>query len=234
MKLKSTWIAGVACAVMMSFAAAPVLAGHKHMGYYSPGHYGQGKGPMGYGPRHGMRACHGKRMGMYGQRYGMHPGYGQRYGMQPGHGKGAPYAMPQGYGADEAAGDTAAQQDIVATAIAAGNFDTLVSAVKAADLVETLQGTGPFTVLAPTDDAFSKLPGDQVAALMSDPEALTGVLTYHVIAGRLSAADLLQQGEFETVNGAKLTLAQLDVSATDIETSNGVIHVLDTVLLPPQ
>jgi uncharacterized surface protein with fasciclin (FAS1) repeats len=88
-------------------------------------------------------------------------------------------------------------------------------------------------VFAPTDEAFNRLPEGTVANLMADPEALTNVLTYHVVAGRLSAADLLQQKEFETVNGATLELSQLNVGQADLEAANGIIHVIEDVLLPP-
>lgn len=118
------------------------------------------------------------------------------------------------------------------TALAAGNFATLLSAVQAAGLDETLSGKGPFTVLAPSDAAFAKLPREKVEGLLGDPEALKKVLTYHVIAGEFSAADLLEKGEAKTVNGAMVTLAQLDVAKADIKTSNGVIHVLNAVLVP--
>lgn len=118
------------------------------------------------------------------------------------------------------------------TALAAGNFATLLSAVQAAGLDETLSGKGPFTVLAPSDAAFAKLPKEKVEGLLGDPEALKKVLTYHVIAGEFSAADLLEKGEAKTVNGAMVTLAQLDVAKADIKTSNGVIHVLNAVLVP--
>jgi uncharacterized surface protein with fasciclin (FAS1) repeats len=122
--------------------------------------------------------------------------------------------------------------DIVATASAAGSFSTLIAAVEAAGLVSTLQGDGPFTVLAPTDAAFAKLPEGKLDALLQDKAALESLLTYHVIPGRLSAADLVEAGEAATVNGAPVTLAQLDVASADVEASNGIIHVLDTVLTP--
>jgi uncharacterized surface protein with fasciclin (FAS1) repeats len=127
----------------------------------------------------------------------------------------------------------AAPQTIVDIATAAEQFGTLLSAVKAAGLVETLSGEGPFTVFAPTDEAFGKLPEGTVSGLLKDKDALTGVLTYHVVAGRLEASDLVEQGRFETVNGATLELGQLDVAKSDINASNGVIHVIDAVLLPP-
>jgi uncharacterized surface protein with fasciclin (FAS1) repeats len=125
-------------------------------------------------------------------------------------------------------------KDLVDTAIGAQQFNSLVTAVKAAELVETLKGDGPFTVFAPSDDAFAKLPEGFVSSLLGDKPKLTDVLTYHVVAGRLSAADLLEKGEVETLQGATLTLDQLSVAKADIPASNGVIHVIDEVLMPKQ
>ena len=136
--------------------------------------------------------------------------------------------------------------DIVDTAVAAGSFNTLVAAVKAAGLVDTLKGAGPFTVFAPTDAAFAKLPAGTVEDLLK-PEnkaKLTAVLTYHVVAGKVLAADVvtLDGKEAKTVQGAgvKVTTAggvklngSANVVTTDIECSNGVIHVIDAVILPP-
>jgi transforming growth factor-beta-induced protein len=129
--------------------------------------------------------------------------------------------------------------DIVDTAVGAG-FSTLVAAVEAAGLVEVLKGDGPFTVFAPTDDAFAALPAGALSDLLADPEALAGVLTYHVVEGRVFASDLVDGMEVMTVQGQTLTIslnggAQVNgasVAAADILTSNGVIHVIDAVLLP--
>jgi len=137
-------------------------------------------------------------------------------------------------------GKQAASKDIVDTAVAAGSFDTLVQAVQAADLVETLKGEGPFTVFAPTDEAFEKIPADQLNALLADKAALTQVLTYHVVPGKVMAADVVKLESAETAQGQSITIDAGDgvkvdsamVVQTDIETSNGVIHVIDTVLLP--
>ena len=134
-----------------------------------------------------------------------------------------------------------AQADIVGTASAAGSFDTLVSAVKAAGLVDTLEGEGPFTVFAPTDAAFAKLPKAQLDALMADKEALTKVLTYHVVSGTVEAADVVKLSSVDSVEGQPVQIRVGDsvmvnnarVVKTDISTSNGVIHVIDTVMLPP-
>lgn len=131
--------------------------------------------------------------------------------------------------------------DIVDTAVAAGSFTTLVTAVQAADLVETLKGAGPFTVFAPNDAAFAKIPAADLNALVADKATLTNVLTYHVVAGKVMAADVVNLTSATTVQGQDLTIEVkygkvfvngAEVIATDIETSNGVIHVIDTVVLP--
>ena len=134
----------------------------------------------------------------------------------------------------------ATNQDIVDTAVAAGSFDTLVTAVKAAGLVETLKGEGPFTVFAPTDEAFAKLPEGTLEALLADKAKLTAILTYHVVPGKVMAADVVKLSSAKTVQGQSVTInaangVQIDganVVKADIETSNGVIHVIDTVILP--
>lgn len=132
------------------------------------------------------------------------------------------------------------KMDIVDTAVAAGNFDTLVTAVKAARLVDTLKGEGPFTVFAPTDQAFAQIPGDQLNTLLDNKEALTKVLTYHVVLGKLMATEVMKMNSVETLQGQPLTIdASSEVKVnnarvikTDIETSNGIIHVIDAVLMP--
>ena len=132
-------------------------------------------------------------------------------------------------------------KDIVDTAVAAGNFNTLAKALQAAGLVETLKGPGPFTVFAPTDDAFAKLPAGALDALLKDKAKLTAVLTYHVVPGKVMAADVVQLKSAKTVNGksVKIQVAGGEVSVdgakvvkTDIQCSNGVIHVIDSVILP--
>lgn len=139
----------------------------------------------------------------------------------------------------------AAEKDIVDTAVEAGSFETLVTAVTKAELVETLKGPGPFTVFAPNDAAFDKVPEDTLKMLLEPDhkEALTGILTYHVIPGKVMAADIAGKSmSVETVNGAMLEIDATDgvtvggakVIATDIEASNGVIHVIDTVMMPPK
>jgi len=140
------------------------------------------------------------------------------------------------------ADDCAAKKDLVAVASSAGSFNTLVAAVKAAGLVETLQGTGPFTVFAPTDEAFAKLPKGTVEDLLKpeNKEKLVAILTYHVIAGKVMAADVKTM-KAKTVNGQSLdvnvadgvvTVDKAKVIKTDVAASNGVIHVIDTVVLP--
>ena len=143
---------------------------------------------------------------------------------------------------DKAAAKAPAKEDIIAVASGAGSFKTLVAAVKAAGLVETLQGSGPFTVFAPTDEAFAKLPEGTVADLLK-PEnkaKLVGILTYHVVPGKVMAADVKTM-KAKTVNGqeldikaadGKVTINDAKVIKTDISASNGVIHVIDSVVLP--
>ena len=138
---------------------------------------------------------------------------------------------------------TMALKDIVDTAVAAGSFKTLASLLTAAELVDTLKGPGPFTVFAPTDDAFAKVPQETLDALGADPKgALTKVLTYHVVSGKVMAADVTDGLEAKTVQGATVKFTVKDGSVmindakiiqTDIVTSNGVIHVIDAVILPP-
>ena len=138
---------------------------------------------------------------------------------------------------------TMPEKDIVDTAVAAGDFNTLVAAVKAAELVETLKAEGPYTVFAPTDAAFAKLPEGTLESLLK-PEnkaKLAGILTYHVVAGKVMAADVVKITEAKTVNGKMLKISTMNgkvmvnganVVKTDIECSNGVIHVIDAVVLP--
>jgi len=135
----------------------------------------------------------------------------------------------------------AAEKDIVDTAVAAGSFKTLVAAVKAAGLVDTLKGPGPFTVFAPTDAAFAKLPPGALDGL-KDPEKLKAVLLYHVVSGDVMAAQVVKMTSAKTVGGADVTISVMGgkvkvnnahVVKTDIKCTNGVIHVIDTVLMPP-
>ena len=135
-----------------------------------------------------------------------------------------------------------AKKDIVDTAVAAGSFKTLATALQAAGLVEVLKGAGPFTVFAPTDEAFAALPAGTVEALLKDPKALGEVLKYHVVSGAVKAADVVKLSEAKSlqgepiaikVDGGKVMVNGANVVSTDIETSNGVIHVIDAVILPP-
>jgi len=135
----------------------------------------------------------------------------------------------------------APSKDIVDTAVEAGSFKTLAAALQAADLISTLKSEGPFTVFAPTDAAFAKIPKADLDALLSDKRALTEVLTYHVVAGKVMAADVVKLTQAKTVEGSpvkikvadgKVMINNANVSATDIAASNGVIHVIDTVIMP--
>jgi uncharacterized surface protein with fasciclin (FAS1) repeats len=140
-----------------------------------------------------------------------------------------------------AAPAAAQDSDIVATAQAAGGFETLLAAATAADLVAVLQGEGPYTVFAPTDEAFARIPEEDLQALLADKEALTQVLLYHVVPGKVAAADVVTLSSAETAAGQDVTIEVVDgsvkvddatVVATDIEASNGIIHVIDRVILP--
>ncbi len=135
----------------------------------------------------------------------------------------------------------AATADIVETAVAAGNFTTLARALEAAGLVETLKGEGPFTVFAPTDAAFAALPAGTLDALLADREQLTKVLTYHVVAGRVTSEQVAMMSSATTVEGSTVRITvdggqvkinDATVTTADVEASNGIIHVIDRVLLP--
>jgi len=139
----------------------------------------------------------------------------------------------------------AAAKDVVDTAVAAGQFKTLAAALNAAGLVETLKGDGPFTVFAPTDDAFAKLPAGTVENLLKpeNKDELVAILTYHVVPGKVMAADVVKLDEAKTVNGKMVDIEvesetvmvnDAKVTKADIIASNGVIHVIDTVVLPPK
>lgn len=133
------------------------------------------------------------------------------------------------------------KKDIVDTAVAAGNFKTLAAALDAAGLVDTLKGEGPFTVFAPTDAAFAKLPEGTVEGLLKDKGKLSAILTYHVVSGKVMAADVVKLDSAKTVNGQSVSIKVVDgkvhvdnatVIQADIAASNGVIHAIDTVLMP--
>jgi uncharacterized surface protein with fasciclin (FAS1) repeats len=139
--------------------------------------------------------------------------------------------------------EAAMAKDIVATATEAGTFSTLLTAATAAGLVETLQGEGPFTVFAPTDEAFAALPAGTLESLLADPEALKQVLLYHVVSGKVTADQVVGLTSADSVEGSPIAIAVKDgsvflndtakVVATDVMASNGVIHVIDSVILPP-
>lgn len=130
--------------------------------------------------------------------------------------------------------------DIIDTAVNAGSFSTLVAAIKAANLVDTLKGAGPFTVFAPTDEAFAKLPAGTVDALLKDIPKLTKILTYHVVSGKVMAADVVKLKSATTVEGSDVKIDassgvkinDATVATPDVAADNGVIHVIDTVLIP--
>jgi len=133
-------------------------------------------------------------------------------------------------------------KDIVDTAVAAGSFTTLAAALEAAGLVDTLKGAGPFTVFAPTDEAFARLPAGTVEALLEDPKALGDILLYHVVPGKVMAADVVKLTSADTALGqpvdikvedGKVFINGAQVTTTDIAAANGVIHVIDSVILPP-
>jgi len=134
---------------------------------------------------------------------------------------------------------SAQSKDIVDTAVGAGSFKTLATALEAAGLVDTLKSAGPFTVFAPTDEAFAKVPKEALEALLKDKNKLTAVLTYHVVAGKVMAADV-KAGKVKTVQGSELTISTdggvkvdgANVVAVDIVADNGVIHVIDAVIIP--
>ncbi len=138
---------------------------------------------------------------------------------------------------------SAQSKDIVETAVAAGSFKTLATALEKTGLIATLKGKGPFTVFAPTDEAFAKLPAGTLDKLLANPDELKAILLYHVVSGEVMAAQAAKLSTAKTVNGADIKISamnggvminQAHVIKADIKASNGVIHVLDTVILPPQ
>jgi uncharacterized surface protein with fasciclin (FAS1) repeats len=153
-------------------------------------------------------------------------------------------SLPAAAVAQEAQGYAAgpeAKGDIIETAKAAGSFTTLATAIDAAGLTETLKGKGPFTVFAPTDEAFAKLPKGTLDALLKDKQELTAILTYHVVPGRVTAEEVVKLDSAKTVNGKELMImtkgstvmvGNATVIQADVPAANGVIHVIDTVLLP--
>ena len=155
----------------------------------------------------------------------------------------AALAVPGSLAAQEAQGysESPAQGDIIETAVAAGSFNTLAKAIEAAGLIETLKGEGPFTVFAPTDEAFAKLPKGTVDALLKDKAKLASILSYHVVPGNVASRDVAGMSSAKTVNGQqiainakgnKVMIDKATVVQADIAASNGVIHVIDQVLMP--
>lgn len=144
---------------------------------------------------------------------------------------------------DDNGADTASEPGTIVVVAEEGGFSTLVTAVEAADLTETLNGEGPYTVFAPTDEAFAALPEGTLDSLLADPDALANILTYHVVSGDVKAADVVGLESAETVQGESIDIAVdgetvtlndvATVTTTDIEASNGTIHAIDTVLIPP-
>ena len=216
-----------ACIAAAALVSTPALAGgdycspgkkHKMHGYYDHPHHHRHHHPM------HSRKFYPPYPGPYG--YGDRP-YGQQ---RPAAEAGDAAAKPQGE----------AKADIVDTAINAGNFTTLVEALKAADLVETLQGPGPYTVFAPSDEAFRKLPETIRTAIVGDKDALKELLTYHVVAGEVSAKDVARLNSAETVQGSALTIERAqglrvdgaNIVTADIRATNGIIHVIDAVMIP--
>ncbi len=152
------------------------------------------------------------------------------------------FCLVGGLAAHHAAAAANDDKDIVQTVTDDGQFKTLATALEAAGLIDTLKGDGPFTVFAPTDEAFAKLPKEKLEALLKDKEALKDILTYHVVAKKVMAADVAKLDSAKTVEGKSVAIEATDgkvkvgganVTKTDIECKNGVIHVIDTVLMPP-
>lgn len=223
------------------------------MGYMKP-HY--------QGPHPAYWQAMGKQRGHYGKRYYYgHPQQASAYGKatsyptgydQKGYGGYQPQASGYGQATNYRTGykqkDHGGEQEqsaaptanLVDTAVSAGSFTTLVTAVQVAGLEDTLKGEGPFTVFAPTDEAFAKIPQDQLEALLADKDALTQVLTYHVVPGAVTSSEVVKLDSAQTVQGSSVSIDATDgvkidgakVVKADIRASNGIIHVIDTVIMP--
>lgn len=252
---KSTLIAGSALGTLLTLGVMNTATSNQ--GYHSSGvsgdyanqHYGAGpktgyfKHPV-YGyvfthPVYGYKFKHPVHgyvpIGMHGHQPGSQQGEMGYHGMMD-----VGYRIKTG-SHNSGSGEAAAPKvDIVETAVGAGNFNTLVTALKVADLVEILEGPGPFTAFAPTDEAFAKIPKADLDALLADKDKLAAVLTYHVVPGQVLAADLVKMSKVKTVQGGSVRINSTDgvkvddatVIKTDILTSNGVVHVIDTVIAP--
>ncbi len=205
------------CAASIGLLASPAFANYCPHSKASKYHYA----PSGMYHGHGSKWGHG--YGINPHMMGHKSMHGYHMGMHGG-GKGGYYKKGMKGSAEK--------KDLVDTAVAAGNFNTLVKALGAAGLENLLKGKGPYTVFAPTDEAFAKLPEGKLDELLADKEKLAAVLKYHVVPGKVSAADVLQAREFKTAEGQTLSVQQLDVAKADIETKNGIIHVIDSVLVP--
>ena len=180
------------------------------------------------GPGCGMYQSNFHRASMAHHGHGYH-----RYGMPQAYPTGHHGQMTQsGYGDETLQKEAKAEPNIVEVAASAGSFNTLISAVKAAGLIDTLSGDGPFTVFAPTDEAFAKLPAGTLERLLADKAKLTQVLTYHVVAAKLDANAVSGVSKLATVEGSELTVANINIAKTDVMASNGVIHVINEVLIP--
>ena len=208
-----------------------------HMNYYGP-YYNKPMMQHGYGHHHhGMhshKVMHGKHGG-YGKSgsYSEYGSYGESASSYGGESAKTSQAPEPVNNSGKMGSDTSGP-DIIETAAAAQNFKTLIRAAEAAGLYDVLRGDGPFTVFAPSDAAFDNLPDGTLEALLADREKLVAVLSFHVVPERLTAADLLQQREFTTVQGQRLSLDKLSVASADIKASNGMIHVINEVLIPEQ
>ena len=186
---------------------------------------------------YGHKGMQGHMGRVYPHSYGMqgqYSGTGKANSYSDSHGgkDAGQTADPKGNTVSSSSG--ASGLDIVETAAAAQEFSILIRAVRAAGLDDLLRGEGPFTVFAPRDAAFAKLPEGTLDALIADKDKLVAVVSYHVLPERLTAADLLQRREFSTVQGQKLSLEKLNVASADINASNGIIHIVDAVLIPEQ
>ncbi len=201
------------CVAAISMVASPAFSKqcmHK-MGYmHHPMHYNMHHG---YGPK---------------WKYGYKQGYGPMYG----HGRPTSKSSNEKSYKEEQTKIDTEKLDLVDTAIAAGKFNTLVKALDAAGLRDLLKGKGPYTVFAPTDEAFAKLPEGKLDELLADKEQLVEILKYHVVPSKVNAVDILQVQELKTAGGKNIPVDSLAVAKADIETSNGTIHIVDSVLIP--
>ena len=159
-----------------------------------------------------------------------YPGMNVYHGERPGYAE-TKNPASKGYGYSQPA-STTESGDVVDTAVSAGSFSTLITALQAAGLEEALRGEGPITVFAPSDEAFAKLPEGTLDGLLANKDQLEKVLKYHVVPGRIMASDLITREEVETVEGSAIPAGDISVSKADVVASNGVIHVVDDVLIP--